>query len=71
MLDKTTIFAYDNSGNITSRVEYKYSLADTLNFKTAILTNMNMRQIAGAALFSGGAIALGIIDVSFIIDLIK
>ncbi len=32
-LDKTTVFAYDNGGNITSRVEYKYSLADTSNLE--------------------------------------
>ncbi|MDE6285208.1 MAG: hypothetical protein K2M17_05625 [Bacilli bacterium] len=32
-LDKTTTFAYDNGGNITSRTEYKYSLADTSNLE--------------------------------------
>lgn len=39
MLDKTTIFAYDNSGNITSRVEYKYSLADTSNLENGYTYN--------------------------------
>lgn len=39
MLDKTTIFAYDNSGNITSRVEYKYSLAETSNLENGYTYN--------------------------------
>ena len=39
MLDKTTIFAYDNGGNITSRVEYKYSLADTSNLENGYTFN--------------------------------